>query len=129
MDPLTKEGLMIDKKDVLGSFRQELVKPLAAHRPPPLTPLPISPWMAMSLMQKAVRRGETVRALGAAATLLIDAPDKLWRRLAGIAGLRPLLAKRRQIQQHTADPANWEPFIAPIVPPLTAPPDTVILSP
>jgi hypothetical protein len=76
---------MIEKKDVLGSFRQELVKPLAAYRPPPLAPLPISPWIAMSLLQKAVRRGETARAIAAAATLLIDAPDKLWRRLAGIA--------------------------------------------
>ncbi|HRI90519.1 MAG TPA: hypothetical protein PLS93_02565 [Accumulibacter sp.] len=76
---------MIDKEDVLGSFRQELVKPLAAYRPPPLTPLPISAWMAMSLLQKAIRRGEKAWAVGAAATLLIDAPDKLWRRLAGIA--------------------------------------------
>jgi hypothetical protein len=77
---------MIDKKDVLGAFRQELVKPLAAYRPPPLAPpLPISAWMAMSLLQKAVRRGEKAWGLAAAATLLIDAPDKLWRRLAGIA--------------------------------------------
>lgn len=76
---------MIDKKDVLGSFRQELVKPLAAYRPPPLAPLPVSPWTAMSLLQKAVRRGEKKWAVGAAATLLIDAPDKLWRRLGGIA--------------------------------------------
>ena len=76
---------MIDKKDVLGSFRQELVKPLAAYRPRPLAPLPISPWIAMSLLQKAIRRGEQAWALAAAATLLIDAPDKLWRRLAGIA--------------------------------------------
>ena len=76
---------MIDKKDVLGSFRLELVKPLAAYRPPPLDPLPISPWCSMSLLQKAIRRGEKAWATGAAATLLIDAPDKLWRRLAGIA--------------------------------------------
>lgn len=76
---------MIDRKDVLGSFRQELVKPLAAYRPPPLAPLPISPWCSMSLLQKAVRRGEKAWGLAAAATLLIDAPDKLWRRLAGIA--------------------------------------------
>ncbi len=27
---------MIDKKDVLASFRQELVKPLSAHTPPPV---------------------------------------------------------------------------------------------
>ncbi len=76
---------MIDKKDILGCFRQELMLPIAAYRTPPLSPLPISPWIAMSLLQKAVRRGEKAWALGAAATLLIDAPDKLWRRLAGIA--------------------------------------------
>lgn len=76
---------MIDKKDVLASFRLELVKPLSARRPPPLAPLPISPWTAMSLLQKAIRRREQAWALAAAATLLIDAPDKLWRRLAGIA--------------------------------------------
>jgi hypothetical protein len=34
------------------------------------------------LLQKAIRRGETGHALRAAATLLRDDPDKLWRRLA-----------------------------------------------
>jgi hypothetical protein len=76
---------MIDRKDVLESFRQELVKLLSAYNTPPLVPLPISPWIAMSLLQKAIRRGEKAWALSAASTLLIDAPDKLWRRLAGIA--------------------------------------------
>lgn len=44
-------------------------------------PLDISPWLAMSLLQKAIRRGEQPLALRAAMTLLRDAPDKLWRRL------------------------------------------------
>lgn len=44
-------------------------------------PLDISPWLAMSMLQKAIRRGETGHALRAAATLLQDAPDRLWRRL------------------------------------------------
>src|ERR1700677_5143309 len=44
-----------------------------------------SPWVAMSAMQKAIRRGREDLALGAAATLLCDAPDKLWRRLGCIA--------------------------------------------
>src|SRR5215212_5134335 len=39
----------------------------------------------MSLMQKAIRRGEEDLALRAAATLLRDAPDRLWRRVACIA--------------------------------------------
>jgi hypothetical protein len=45
----------------------------------------ISPWVAMSLLQKALRRGCKDPALRAAATLLIAAPDKLWRRLGCIA--------------------------------------------
>lgn len=36
----------------------------------------------MSLLQKSIRRGETGHALRAAATLLRDAPDRLWKRLA-----------------------------------------------
>src|ERR1700677_3887985 len=44
-----------------------------------------SPWVAMSAMQKAMRRGREDLALSAAATLLRDAPDKLWRRIGGIA--------------------------------------------
>src|ERR1700760_707097 len=43
-------------------------------------PLNISPWLAMSLMQKAIRRGEHEIALRAAATLLRNSPDRLWRR-------------------------------------------------
>jgi hypothetical protein len=39
----------------------------------------------MSAMQKAIRRGLEDLALSAAATLLRDAPDKLWRRIGCIA--------------------------------------------
>jgi hypothetical protein len=39
----------------------------------------------MALLQKAIRRGQEDRALRAAATLLRDAPEKLWRRLGCIA--------------------------------------------
>lgn len=45
-------------------------------------PLEISSWLAMSLLQKSIRRRETGFALRAAATLLRDAPDRLWKRLA-----------------------------------------------
>ncbi len=76
---------MIDKSDVLASFRQELVKPLSAHTPPPLAPMPTTVWIAASVIQKAIRRGDEAWALSAAATLLIENPDKLWRRLACIA--------------------------------------------
>lgn len=47
--------------------------------------LPGSPWVAMSALQKAIRRGRDDLALRAAATLVRDAPDRLWRRLGCIA--------------------------------------------
>ena len=53
--------------------------------PPPLRPLDVSPWLAMSILQKAIRRSHEDLALGAAATLLRRTPDKLWRRIGCIA--------------------------------------------
>jgi hypothetical protein len=50
------------------------------HEPAEYQPFDISPWLAMSLMQKAIRRGRAPIALRAAATLLRDSPDRLWRR-------------------------------------------------
>lgn len=47
-------------------------------------PLPVSLWVAMSAMQKSIRRGDVDLALRAACTLLKSDPAKLWRRLAGI---------------------------------------------
>ena len=52
-----------------------------SFEPPHLNPLSISPWLAMSLLQKAIRRGDIDYTLGSAATLLETAPDRLWRRL------------------------------------------------
>ena len=48
---------------------------------PRFAPLNINPWLASSLLQKAIRRGREDLALGAAATLLQTSPDRLWRRL------------------------------------------------
>jgi len=48
-------------------------------------PLAASPWVAMSTLQKAIRRGREDLALRAAATLMRDAPDRLWRRLGCVA--------------------------------------------
>ena len=48
---------------------------------PRFDPLNISPWLAMSLMQKAIRRGREDLALRAASTLLKTSPERLWRRL------------------------------------------------
>lgn len=59
--------------------------PLASdRRVPTAEPLRISPWLAMSAMQKAIRRGDVDLATRAAATLLKSDPAKLWRRLVGI---------------------------------------------
>jgi len=48
-------------------------------------PFDISPWLAMSLMQKAIRRRQEAIAMRAAATLLRDSPDRLWRRCGIVA--------------------------------------------
>jgi hypothetical protein len=47
--------------------------------------LSISPWLAASLLQKAIRRGELEWALLAAGTLLSIDPRRFWRRCAVIA--------------------------------------------
>lgn len=77
---------MIDARDILAEFRSQLAMRVAARlRIPPCEPLPTTPWIAMSLLQKAIRRGRTDLALRAAATLLVASPERLWRRFGGIA--------------------------------------------
>ena len=76
---------MIDHRDILASFRTELASHLVKVSPPPVVPLHVSPWIAMSLLQKAIRRGRVEIAISAAATLLVNDPDRLWRRLGCIA--------------------------------------------
>ena len=65
-------------------FAQHRQRPASSAREPSdqadFQPLDTSPWLAMSLMQKAIRRGQDQIALRAAATLLQDSPDRLWRR-------------------------------------------------
>lgn len=68
--------------EVLSNFRNHLARQIAVRdNLPELRPLATTPWIAMSLLQKAIRRGREDLALRAAATLLVDAPDRLWRRL------------------------------------------------
>jgi hypothetical protein len=55
------------------------------HKVPSVEPLRVSQWVAMSAVQKAIRRGDVDLALRAAATLLKADPARLWRRLVGIA--------------------------------------------
>jgi hypothetical protein len=66
----------------LDEYRDSLAKALGADAGPNIPEtLPISPWLAMSLMQKAIRRGRVGLALRAGATLLATSPERLWRRL------------------------------------------------
>ena len=65
---------------ILNSARQQLADEIFAYREPLPAPLNISPWVAMSCLQKAIRRGEIELAQRAAATLLLIAPERLWRR-------------------------------------------------
>lgn len=62
-----------------------VLMPLAFDRKvPTVEPFPVSPWVAMSALQKGIRRGDVQLATRAAATLLKSEPAKLWRRLVGI---------------------------------------------
>jgi len=68
---------------ILEHFGNQLTTALDQHsdRVPERCVMSIDPWVAMSLMQKAIRRGQTVLALDAASTLLQVSPERLWRRL------------------------------------------------
>jgi|tagenome__1003787_1003787.scaffolds.fasta_scaffold20936708_3 hypothetical protein len=70
---------------ILNDAREELADEIFAYREPNPAPLKISPWLAMSLLQKSIRRGEGDQAQHAAATLLLIAPDRLWRRCGAAA--------------------------------------------
>jgi hypothetical protein len=70
---------------ILNNVRQQLADEISNYREPHPAPLPISPWLAMSALQKAIRRGETEHAQRAAATLQLIAPERLWRRCGAAA--------------------------------------------
>jgi replication-associated recombination protein RarA len=76
----------VNGPEILHLIRHDL-QGAVARQPKPPTPRPMhaSPWVAMSVLQKGIRRGREDLALSAAATLLRDAPDKLWRRIGCIA--------------------------------------------
>lgn len=76
----------MDTTDRIDPFRNVLLAAVNDGRTlPPPSPLDISPWVAMSLLQKALRRGRADLARQAAVTLLRDSPARLWRRLGSIA--------------------------------------------
>jgi hypothetical protein len=100
----------VNGPEILHFIRHDLQRVVARQgRPPTPRPMDASPWLAMSALQKAIRRGREDLALSAAATLLRDAPEKLWRRIGciayedvGLAGLEAMglatvaLAGKRQ---------------------------------
>jgi hypothetical protein len=65
--------------------RQPQIPTRSAKMPPICDPLQVSPWIAMSLLQKAIRRGRKDLALRATATLLHVSPERLWRRIGCVA--------------------------------------------
>jgi hypothetical protein len=73
----------MDPKAIQQQCNAELAQAMMGRRTatPHVAPLPISPWLAMSLLQKSLRRGEVGFALQAASTLLHADPERLWRRL------------------------------------------------
>lgn len=74
----------MDTQEFLRNAQPELAQLMSDRQGtiPEPRPLGVSPWIAQSLLQKSIRRGDTGHALRAAATLLRDEPDKLWKRLA-----------------------------------------------
>jgi len=50
-----------------------------------IPPPPMSPWMAASLLQKAIRRGDVPRTQLAVSSLMATDPARFWRRLGVIA--------------------------------------------
>lgn len=69
--------------DILDQYRTQLAEHILdrGNDLPHFDPLNIDPWLAMSLFQKAIRRGRGDLALRSAATLLRTSPDRLWRRM------------------------------------------------
>jgi hypothetical protein len=71
--------------DILSAARQQLADAVSKSQPATCDPLSITPWIAMSALQKAIRRGQDGLAQRAAATLLSTSPERLWRRCGCIA--------------------------------------------
>ncbi len=75
----------MERIPIISIARKELAEVVGSGPVSPPSPIACSPWAAMSLLQKAVRRGREDLALRAAATLMRDAPERLWRRCGVIA--------------------------------------------
>ncbi|MER9390639.1 MULTISPECIES: hypothetical protein [unclassified Mesorhizobium] len=71
--------------DILSAIRADLAQQVQHHIPDNPEPLDVSPWLAMALLQKAIRRGHRQFALQAAATLVQQSHEGFWRRCGVIA--------------------------------------------
>src|SRR5688572_19156316 len=73
----------MDNQEFLRTFYPELEQLVSERQGdiPDPQPIKASPWLCMSILQKSITMGDTGHSLRAAATLLRDAPDRLWRRL------------------------------------------------
>lgn len=72
---------------ILSDIRQDIAQDAFTHLSGPLRfdPLNLDPYIAASVLQKSIRRGEHLIGLRAAARLLESDPNRLWRRLLVIA--------------------------------------------
>jgi hypothetical protein len=66
----------MDKDEVLSTAQHQLSNAIAEFQCPPCNPLPVTPWTAMSLLQKTIRRGCKELAIRAAATLFHGSPER-----------------------------------------------------
>jgi hypothetical protein len=75
----------MNKPNIPSIARKQLSDAISSLQAPTCDPLKVSPWIAMSALQKAIRRGQEQLALRAAATLFRVSPERLWRRCGCIA--------------------------------------------
>jgi hypothetical protein len=81
-----KEERHLNGPEIQLLAENDLRRAILRHGTPrSFEPIRGTPWVSMSLLQKALRRGQHDLAMRAAATLLRDAPDRLWGRLGCIA--------------------------------------------
>lgn len=104
---------------ILNDMRQGIAQDILARRDetPPFEPANLDPHISASVLQKAIRRGEKLIALRAAARLLESDPNRFWRRLLVIAfediGIADLDAVGRVVAMHgqkrwrSAHGAEW----------------------
>jgi carbonic anhydrase len=71
----------MERIHVISNAREELAEAVSSGLISPPSPIACSPWVAMSVMQKAIRRGREDLALRAAATLQRDAPESTFERV------------------------------------------------